>query len=92
MAALDIRATNPPMPTQKAMMRPAISPVTAPYKKYKPDKFLSVTLLTVQHTNILLRILTVLLAQGKNIPRQKSPSKGPPTIPKILRAALKFEV
>lgn len=27
------------------------------------------------------------LAQGKNIPRQKSPSSGPPTMPKMLIAA-----
>lgn len=26
-------------------------------------------------------------AQGKNIPKQKRPSRGPPTIPKILKAA-----
>lgn len=27
------------------------------------------------------------LAQGKNMPRQKSPSSGPPTMPKMLMAA-----
>lgn len=31
--------------------------------------------------------LTVAFAQGKNIPRQKRPSSGPPTIPKMLKAA-----
>lgn len=31
--------------------------------------------------------LTGGFAQGKNIPRQKSPSSGPPTIPKMLMAA-----
>lgn len=31
--------------------------------------------------------LTGGLAQGKNIPRQKSPSSGPPTMPKMLSAA-----
>lgn len=31
--------------------------------------------------------LTGGLAQGKNIPRQKSPSSGPPTMPKMLIAA-----
>lgn len=31
--------------------------------------------------------LTVELAQGKNMPRQKRPSRGPPTIPKMLKAA-----
>lgn len=31
--------------------------------------------------------LTVGFAQGKNIPRQKRPSRGPPTIPKMLKAA-----
>lgn len=38
-AALDIWATNPPMPTQKAMMRPATSPVKAPYRKSKQTAF-----------------------------------------------------
>lgn len=31
--------------------------------------------------------LTVGLAQGKNMPRQKSPRSGPPTMPKMLMAA-----
>lgn len=31
--------------------------------------------------------LTVGLAQGKNMPRQKTPNSGPPTIPKMLKAA-----
>lgn len=31
--------------------------------------------------------LTTELAQGKNMPRQNKPSRGPPTIPKILSAA-----
>lgn len=32
--------------------------------------------------------LTTELAQGKNMPRQNSPSNGPPTMPKMLMAAL----
>lgn len=31
--------------------------------------------------------LTVEFAHGKNIPRQKRPSRGPPIIPKMLNAA-----
>lgn len=34
-----------------------------------------------------LGTLTVGLAQGKNMPRQKSPRSGPPTMPKMLMAA-----
>jgi hypothetical protein len=31
--------------------------------------------------------LTIPLAHGKNIPRVKTPRTGPPTMPKILKAA-----
>lgn len=90
---LDIRSTKLPMPIQKAMARPATNPTTAPWRGKTGEQMVSFhTCGWTQHncydeTKKWVWRLTIGFAQGKNIPRQKRPSRGPPTIPKMLKAA-----
>lgn len=97
-AAELILLTMLPMPIQKAMVSPVNRPAMAPY----PDTVTNTNLhihpqsscsKSQQPSSNHMHIrepgnsLTRGLAHGKNIPRQKSPSSGPPTMPKILSAA-----
>lgn len=93
--------TRLPMPTQKAMMSPANRPTMAPCQRHgrfscqqanSPNLDSNSQKHPVHGTVEADVLLTGGLAQGKNIPRQKSPSNGPPTMPKILSAAWKGQV
>lgn len=90
-AADDMFMTKLPMPTQKAMARPASRPTTAPWHSEENMEEIKHPVGHLQRPDWTGRWrgagLTVELAQGKNRPRQKRPSRGPPTIPKMLKAA-----
>lgn len=98
-----ILLTMLPMPIQKAMVSPVNRPTMAPCPETQPTLLSqgppqtsipvprTAERPTVQvhpHAYLGSQVsLTRGLAHGKNIPRQKSPSSGPPTMPKMLSAA-----
>lgn len=98
-----ILLTMLPMPIQKAMVSPVNRPTMAPYPETvnsvitRPTTAFIPVPRTAEYPNSPVlstcisgepdESLTRGLAQGKNIPKQKSPSSGPPTMPKMLSAA-----
>lgn len=79
-------ATCVPTPIHNIKPRLVTTPIPAPYKTWIENNFIFKLMDIKDIINGWMK-LTIEFAQGKKMPNVKTPRRGPPMIPKILKAA-----